>query len=96
MFGAGDHLDSTDEPVSSSEDGLDEMRIFLVIPQEQTQLVNAVVDDGFCADRTTRTPQPKLDLVASDELAVPISQENEQLHRLTLQGNDSSASAQFV
>jgi len=81
--------------VSHTGDGLDELRVIRVVPQQMPKLPHCRVDAVLEFDKRVRRPERLLQLFACHDLAAAAQQQNEDLERLVLQRNLASALAQL-
>ena len=81
----GDHLDGRDEAIALAGNRLHEDRSLRRIAQRLPDLADGGVDAGLDVDEDVLGPEPGDDVAPRDELAPPLDQQDEEVHRLPLE-----------
>jgi hypothetical protein len=76
--------------------GENEPRMLGVLAQRDADLPDGGVDAVFGVDVDLLAPEPLDDLRARDDVAVPLREQNQQVHRNPFELDDAVAAAQFA
>src|SRR6185437_7345179 len=77
-----------DEAIALTGDGIDEGRLFRVVPKDMADFADRTADAVVRIEEDTVSPDPGDDLLARDDLAGVFYEQQENLERYALQPQD--------
>jgi len=91
-----DHDQRSNEAVTLARDGLYEAWLLGVIPERLPNLADGGVDAVLGVEKNVLAPDPFDDLIAGNQLTVPLHQEGEEVHGNLFELEDVVSPAQLI